>query len=193
MPQRKEDEWTTRRQRVEKALREAGWTNIIDFVKGTKYDTAAVREYETAEGPADYVLFHNGEAIAAVEAKKVTLGPHNVLSQALRYAQGLRGGKFTFGEFHLPFAYSTNGEIFWFQDLRDPSSRSRQIAEFHNPSALRESLSRVEGSYFASRNRMATINLTREEENLAIVFARHFLVRNSARLLAICAWSGERQ
>ncbi len=31
MPQRKEDEWTTRRQRVDKALREAGWTNIVDF------------------------------------------------------------------------------------------------------------------------------------------------------------------
>ena len=141
MPQRKEGKWTTRRQRVDKALREAGWTNIDDFVEGTKYDNAAVREYETAEGPSDYVLFHNGEAIAAVEAKKVTLGPQNVLSQALRYAQGFRNGKFTFGDFHLPFAYSTNGEIFWFQDLRDSSSRSRQIAKFHTASALRELLS----------------------------------------------------
>jgi type I restriction enzyme R subunit len=141
VPQRKEDEWTTRRERVEKALRHAGWTNIVDFVKGKKYDNAAVREYETVEGPADYVLFHNREAIAAIEAKKVTLGPQNVLSQALRYARGFRGGKFTFGEFHLPFAYSTNGEIFWFQDLRDPSSRSRQIERFHTPFALEEFLS----------------------------------------------------
>lgn len=57
---RKEDEWTTRKKRVEKALREAGWSPIADFVKGAKYDTASVREYETDEGPADYVLFHNG-------------------------------------------------------------------------------------------------------------------------------------
>lgn len=138
---KKEDEWTTRRKRVEKALREAGWTTIVDFAKGAKYDTAAVREFETAEGPADYVLFQNGNAIAAIEAKKVTVGPQNVLSQALRYARGFRGGKFTFGEFHLPFAYSTNGEIFWFQDLRDPSSRSRQTAKFHTPAALTEILS----------------------------------------------------
>jgi len=59
MPQRKEGEWTTRRQRVDKALREAAWTNIVDFVEGTKYDNAAVREYETAEGPSDYVLGEN--------------------------------------------------------------------------------------------------------------------------------------
>jgi type I restriction enzyme R subunit len=137
---RKEDEWTTRRKRVEKALREAGWTNIVDYAKGTRYDTVAVREYETAEGPADYVLFHDGQAIAAVEAKKVTIGPQNVLSQALRYSRGFRDGKFTFGEFHLPFGYSTNGEVFWFQDLRDSRSRSRQIAKFHTPSALTEFL-----------------------------------------------------
>ena len=88
MPQRKEDEWTTRRERVDKALREAGWRHIVGFAKGAKYDNEAVREYETAEGPADYVLFHNGEAIAAVEAKKVTIGPQNVLAQALRYSRG---------------------------------------------------------------------------------------------------------
>jgi type I restriction enzyme R subunit len=140
MPQKREDEWTTRRKRVDKALRESGWTRIVDFVKGAKYTDEAVREYETTEGPADYVLFHNGEAIAAVEAKKVTIGPQNVLSQAMRYSKGFRNGKFTFGEFRLPFGYSTNGEIFWFQDLRDPVSRSRQIAKFHTPSALREFL-----------------------------------------------------
>ena len=141
MASRKEDEWTTRKKRVEKALREAGWWPIVDFAKGAKYDNAAVREYETDEGPADYVLFHNGVAVASVEAKKVGLGPQNVLSQALRYARGFREGKFTFGEFHLPFAYSTNGEVFWHRDLRDPASRSRQIAAFHTPSALEESLS----------------------------------------------------
>jgi type I restriction enzyme R subunit len=143
MPQRKEDEYTTRRQRVERALREAGWTNIVDFAKGAKYDNAAVRGYETTEGPADYVLFHNGKAVAAVEAKQVTIGPQNVLSQALGYSRGSRNGKFAFGEFHLPFDYSTNGEVFWFQDLRDPTGRSRQVARFHSPSALQEFLMTV--------------------------------------------------
>jgi len=141
VPRSPKDERTTRKQLVEKALREAGWRPIVDFVKGRKYDTAAVREYETSEGPADYVLFHNREAIAAVEAKKLTLGPQNVLSQAQRYARGFRNGKFQFDEYHLPFVYSTNGEVFWFQDLRQRPSRSRQIARFHTTSALREFLS----------------------------------------------------
>lgn len=135
------DEQTTRRLLIEKSLHEAGWWPIIDFVGGSKLETCAVREYETAEGPADYILFHHGEAIAAVEAKKLTLGPQNVLSQAQRYARGFEGGGFRYGEFHLPFVYSTNGEVIWFQDLREPTSRSRQVAKFHTPSALREFLS----------------------------------------------------
>jgi type I restriction enzyme R subunit len=134
-----EDE--TRRQLVEKALRASGWSPIVDFTKGTKYDTGAVREYETSQGPADYVLFCKGEAVAAVEAKKLTIGPQNVLVQAQRYARGFLGGKLQFGLYHLPFVYSTNGEIIWFQDLREEASRSRQIAKFHTPSALKELLS----------------------------------------------------
>jgi len=48
-----ESERATRKKRVDKALREAGWSPIVDFVKGARYTTGAVREYETSEGPAD--------------------------------------------------------------------------------------------------------------------------------------------
>ena len=136
------DEWETRRRLIDPALEAAGWSPIVRYAPGAAYDTAAVREYETAEGPADYVLFHRGEALAAVEAKKLSLGPQNVLVQAQRYARGFQEGTFNFHGFRLPFIYSTNGEVFWFQDLRDQNSRSRQVAGFHTPSALREFLSR---------------------------------------------------
>lgn len=136
------DEKTTRKLLIDKALAAAGWSPIVRYVPGASYDTAAIKEYETAEGPADYVLFHGGEPLAAVEAKKLGLGPQNVLGQAQRYAKGFRDGRLDYEGFHLPFIYSTNGEIFWFQDLREPDSRSRQIAQFHTPSALREFLSR---------------------------------------------------
>ncbi|MBI3781318.1 MAG: DEAD/DEAH box helicase family protein [candidate division NC10 bacterium] len=136
------DEKTTRKLLIDKALERAGWSPIVHCVPGASYDTAAVEEYETAEGPADYVLFDRGDALAAVEAKKLGLGPQNVLGQAQRYARGLRGGRFNFHGFRLPFVYSTNGEIFWFQDLREQYSRSRQVARFHTPSALREFLGR---------------------------------------------------
>lgn len=56
---RGKDEDETRKQMVDKALRDAGWP-IEDFHEGMSYDTAAVREYETANGPADYVLFVEG-------------------------------------------------------------------------------------------------------------------------------------
>jgi len=112
------DEKTTRKQLVDKALEASGWSPIVRHLPGASYDKAAVEEYETAEGPADYVLFHRGEALAAVETKKLSLGPQNVLVQAQRYARGFRGGAFNFEGFRLPFVYSTNGEIFWFQDLR---------------------------------------------------------------------------
>jgi type I restriction enzyme R subunit len=135
------DEWETRRRLIDPALEAAGWSPIVRYAPGVSYDTAAVREYETAEGPADYVLFHRGEALAAIEAKKLSLGPQNVLVQAQRYARGFRAGAFNFQGFGFPFVYSTNGEIFWFQDLREQNSRSREVAGFHTPSALREFLS----------------------------------------------------
>jgi type I restriction enzyme R subunit len=136
------DEWETRRRLIDPALEAAGWSPVIQYAPGATYDTAAIREYETAAGPADYVLFHRGEPLAVVEAKKLSLGPQNVLVQAQRYARGLQGGPFNFHGFRIPFAYSTNGEVFWFQDLREQNSRSRQVARFHTPSALREFLAR---------------------------------------------------
>ncbi len=61
---------------------------------------------------------------------KLALGPQNVLVQAQRHARGFAGGPFSFHGFRLPFVYSTNGEIFWFQDLRELQSRSHQVAGF---------------------------------------------------------------
>ena len=130
----------TRKQLVEKALGSAGWLPIVDYVRGQSYEFGAVREFETDSGPADYALFVGGVAVVVVESKRLELGPQNVLVQAQRYARDLKDSPFNFGGFRVPFVYSTNGEIFWFQDLRDARSRSRQVAGFHTPSALREFL-----------------------------------------------------
>ncbi len=114
------DEQTTRKTLIDKALEAAGWSPIVRYLHGASYDTAAVEEYETTEGPADYILFHRGDALGAVEAKKLSLGPQNVLSQAQRYVRGFHGGRFSFHGFRLPFVYSTNGEIIWFRDYESP-------------------------------------------------------------------------
>ncbi len=65
-------EKATRNRFIDVSLRSSGWTSIVDFEEDKKYDFAAVREYQTDNGPADYVLFHNGRALAAVEAKKIS-------------------------------------------------------------------------------------------------------------------------
>ena len=53
----------------------------------SSYKRAAVEEFETANGPADYALCDEGQVIGVVEAKKVTLGPQGVLTQAERYSK----------------------------------------------------------------------------------------------------------
>jgi len=140
-------EKATRNRFIDVSLRSSGWTNIVDFEEDKKFDFAAVREYETDNGPADYVLFHKGRALAAVEAKKISLGPQNVLVQAERYSKGFNDGDFDFNGHHLPFVYSTNGEVIWFRDLRRKTSRSYKVARFHTPQALEEMLKKDADAY----------------------------------------------
>jgi type I restriction enzyme R subunit len=116
---------------------------IIDHrptVPPTPYTNHAVREYPTASGPADYVLYLRGRLVGVIEAKKGAVDPQNVLNQAERYARGLDKTGFKAREFNVPFLYSTNGEETWFRDVRSEHARSRKIADFHTPDALSEAL-----------------------------------------------------
>lgn len=139
-----ESERRTRKSRIDPRLRAWGW-EIVPFVPGkplSGYRRHAIEEYPTANGPADYALVVDGQLLGVVEAKKVTLGPQNVLTQAERYSKGVHGSGFDFAGYGVPFLYSTNGEVFWFQDVRNKLNRSRKVAGFHTPAALREMLSR---------------------------------------------------
>jgi len=137
-----ESERVTRKTRIDPLLKSAGWT-ITPFQAGmdlSHLHKYALEEFPTDNGPADYALVVNGKILAFVEAKKVTLGPQNVLTQAERYASGYSGSSFNFSGARVPFVYSTNGEIIWFRDLRNSDSRSRPVAKFHTPEALTERL-----------------------------------------------------
>jgi len=140
----REREWQTRKQRIDPRLGALGWT-LVRFEDGTPLNTYArhaVEEYETANGPADYALCLDGRILGIVEAKRITLGPQESLPQAERYSRGATANPFDFRGFHVPFLYSTNGEVIWFHDIRHPLSRSRRIAGFHTPGALEEMLGR---------------------------------------------------
>ncbi len=139
-----ESERQTRKQRIDPELEAAGW-KVVPFDESrplSDYDRHAIEEFPTAHGPADYGLCVSGQLLGVVEAKKLTLGPQNVLTQAERYARGMANSPFNFGGLRVPFLYSTNGEIIWHRDGRHELNRSRRIPHFHTPSALRELLAR---------------------------------------------------
>ncbi|MBN1654575.1 MAG: DEAD/DEAH box helicase family protein [Deltaproteobacteria bacterium] len=136
-------EATTRKERIDPRLKEAGW-KVVPFVVGkppSAYNRCAIEEYPTANGPADYALCVNGDILGVVEGKKLTLGPQEVLPQAARYSKGIAESRFNFHGYRVPFLYSTNGEVIWHRDARHKLNRSRQIAAFHTPEALLERLS----------------------------------------------------
>src|SRR5690242_15717107 len=106
-----EAERQTRRNRIDPKLKAAGW-RIVPFNPNkplSSYDRCAIEEYPTENGPADYGLCIGGRILGIVEAKKLTLGPQNVLMQAERYSRGATTNPLNFRGFHVPFLYSTNG------------------------------------------------------------------------------------
>lgn len=139
-----ESEWLTRKKRIDTRLKDQGW-QITPFradLDPKTLNRVAVEEYPTDNGPADYALFVSSRLLGIVEAKKLSLGPQNVLVQAQRYARGVPASEFAFGEYRVPFLYSTNGEVLWFHDVRHKLNLSRKIAFFHTPDALEELLGR---------------------------------------------------
>ncbi|SPD73998.1 Type I site-specific deoxyribonuclease (fragment) [uncultured Desulfobacterium sp.] len=133
-------EWQTRRDRINKKLEalKPPW-KIIKYKDGldtSSLDRHAVEEYPTANGPADYALFVRGKLLGIIEAKKVSVGPQNVLEQAKRYSRGAFSGPGNWDGYRVPFLYATNGEIIWHIDVRNPRNISRQISNFHTADAL---------------------------------------------------------
>lgn len=70
------------RDAIDAQLRSSGWAvqnkDGIDFHAG---EGQAVREYATDSGPADYVLFVDGQPVGVIEAKKETLGQNLTVAE----------------------------------------------------------------------------------------------------------------
>src|SRR5271170_1701975 len=100
-----ESEWLTRKTLIDPKLKAVGW-RIVPFEDGkplSAYDRCAIEEYQTDNGPADYALCVGGRILGIVEAKKLTLGPQNVLTQAERYSRGADTNPLSFRGYHVPF------------------------------------------------------------------------------------------
>ncbi len=137
-----EAERQTRKERVDPKLAASGWrvVSVDPTASAADYERCAVEEYPTDNGPADYALCVGGRMLGIVEAKRLSLGPQNVLTQAERYSLGVSNSSLNFRGYRVPFLYSTNGEVLWHADVRHPLNRSRKVAAFHTPNALLEKL-----------------------------------------------------
>ncbi|MGP9805927.1 type I restriction endonuclease subunit R [Paracoccus sp. NSM] len=127
------------RDRIDARLRAAGWA--VQTAAGIDHSAGAgvaVREYQTAVGPADYALFADRRALGVVEAKPDAWGEKitTVEQQSAGYAAAeLRWVK---NSEPLPFIYEATGQITRFTDCRDPKPRSREVFTFHQPQTLLE-------------------------------------------------------
>jgi type I restriction enzyme R subunit len=188
-------EWATRKQLIDSMLANAGW-RVVPFDSGdplASLKRCAIEEYPTDNGPADYALCDGGQIVGIVEAKKLTLGPQNVLSQAERYSKGLKASPLNFSSFRVPFLYSTNGEVIWYHDVRHALNRSRQVAGFHTPEAIAERLSRDFaadcGALIATPNVRPKIRPYQRDANEAIEHA--IAERKRQMLVAMATGTGK--
>lgn len=176
------DEGDTRKL-IDEQLREAGWTAdsaTLSHAQGARPEKGknlAIAEWPTASGKADYVLFAGLRPLAAIEAKRQNLDVSGALQQAKRYSRGFElaseqhdpGGPW--GEFRLPFVFSTNGRPFlrqlatrsgiWFCDLRDPENLGRALDGWYTP----------EGLVSLAKRDIARAHATLREEPFAYGFA----------------------
>ena len=97
----------------------------------------AVREFIMApgHGRADYLLFVDGKAVGAVEAKPSGTPLAGVEPQSAKYAAGLPKDLPALVS-PLPFLYESTGDETMFTDGFDPDPRSRPVVTFHRPETL---------------------------------------------------------
>lgn len=145
---------------IDAQLRDAGWeadTEHIRYSHGTrpqKGKNLAIAEWPTQNGPADYMLFAGLTPIAVVEAKRKNKDVSATIDQAKRYSRDfsfteeMRGHEKIWGEYKIPFVFSTNGRPFlrqletksgiWFCDVRNEKNLRRPLESWYTPDGLQQ-------------------------------------------------------
>ncbi|MBU6230759.1 MAG: type I restriction-modification system endonuclease [Cyanobacteria bacterium REEB459] len=148
---------------IDQQLQDAGWlanTQNLRYGKGVRPargQNMAIAEWPTANGIADYALFIGTSCIGLIEAKRRRKHVSAAIDQAERYARGFQAGDGfaaidggSWGEFHVPFVFATNGRPYlkqiqtesgiWFRDVRQPTNRRRALAGWPTPEGLKAQL-----------------------------------------------------
>ena len=128
---------TKAREHIDRKLEQAGW--IIQDMKQLNLSAGlgvAVREYPTASGPADYLLFVNRNAVGVIEAKKDSAGANLTVTEAQTERYATAHLKWRTDNTPLRFLFEATGQIIRFTDSADPAPRSREIFHFFKPETL---------------------------------------------------------
>jgi type I restriction enzyme R subunit len=128
------------RDRIDQLLVAAGW--IVQGKRNIDLNASlgvAVREYQTAIGPADYVLFVDKKPVGIIEAKRQEEGVRLTVHESQSYSYAVSKLKYLNND-PLVFTYESTGEVTRFTDHRDPKPRSRPVFTFHRPATLRACL-----------------------------------------------------
>jgi type I restriction enzyme, R subunit len=128
---------------IDGMLDAAGWvvqrTGDVDL---TAARGVAVREFQTANGPVDYLLYVDRKPIGTIEAKKAGETLRSVEWQSNQYVEGFEATAKEKGiaawRSPLPFHYLSTGSETLFSSRLDPIVRPRRLFHFHGPETLLE-------------------------------------------------------
>ena len=139
---------------IDKNLELAGY--IVQDMKDFNRFAAkgvAVREYMTSVGPADYVLFVDGEPVGVIEAKKSEMGQN--MTTVEEQSRGYATSKLKWiDNAPLRFLYESTDVLINFTDLSDEKYRARKIFNFHTPEQLANWVKEEKDGLSTLRNRL---------------------------------------
>jgi type I restriction enzyme, R subunit len=173
------------RQQIDAMLDAAGWIvqdyRSVNLFAGTG---VAVRELVTMAGPADYVLFVEGQAVGVIEAKKQGTPLAGVEWQTVKYQTHIPDEvPAVLVDGHLPFGYESTGDETWFTCRFDPEPTARRVFWVHQPETLAEALA-DDAAYAAGSLRARILGIADLEENPGwLRLAQAEAIRNTERSL----------
>ena len=126
------------RKEIDSSLGNAGWV-LQDRAQANVHagPGVAIREFplRAGHGEADYLLFVDGKAVGAIEAKPAGTTLTGVERQSEKYGAGLPD-RIPRDLAPLPFLYESTGVETHFTNRLDPEPRSRPVMGFHRPETL---------------------------------------------------------
>ncbi|MDQ2912539.1 MAG: DEAD/DEAH box helicase family protein [Chloroflexota bacterium] len=127
----------TARKEIDRRLEAAGWIlQDRDDVNPLAGEGVAVREFPLKGDFADYMLYVDGAASGAIEAKPEGHTLTGVEAQSGKYSKLLPDALPAYRR-PLPFLYESTGTETKFTNLIDPQPRSREVFWFHRPETMR--------------------------------------------------------